>query len=83
MKLELLVLAIAPVVTIILWIYLKDKYDKEPVITLSKFFILGILEKMNFSDADKSWLIKECCFDDYEEVEDDNPIYKIYLEVFQ
>ena len=43
MKLELLVLAIAPVATIILWIYLKDKYDKEPVITLSKFFILGIL----------------------------------------
>ena len=48
-----------------------------------RFFILEILEKMNFSDADKSWLIKECCFDDYEEVEDDNPIYKIYLEVFQ
>lgn len=43
MELELLVLAIAPVATIILWIYLKDKYDKEPVITLSKFFILGIL----------------------------------------
>ena len=48
-----------------------------------RFFILEILEKMNFSDADKSWLIKECCFDDYEEVEDDNPIYKIYLEVFK
>ena len=27
MKLDLLILAIAPVVTIILWIYLKDKYD--------------------------------------------------------
>ena len=24
---------------------------------------------MNFSDADKSWLIKECCFDNSEEVE--------------
>ncbi|WP_296645493.1 hypothetical protein [Romboutsia sp. 13368] len=43
MKLELLVLAIAPIATIILWIYLKDKYDKEPIITLSKFFILGVL----------------------------------------
>ena len=28
MKLDLLILAIAPVATIILWIYLKDKYDK-------------------------------------------------------
>lgn len=43
MKLDLLVLAIAPVVTIILWIYLKDKYDKEPIRILGKFFILGIL----------------------------------------
>lgn len=43
MKLDLLILAIAPVVTIILWIYLKDKYDKEPIRILSKFFILGIL----------------------------------------
>ena len=43
MKLDLLVLAIAPVVTIILWIYLKDKYDKEPIRILSKFFIFGIL----------------------------------------
>ena len=48
-----------------------------------RFFILEILEKMNFSDADKSWLIKECCFDDYEEVEDDHTIYRIYLEVFK
>ena len=31
MKLDLLILAIAPVATIILWIYLKDKYDKEPI----------------------------------------------------
>ena len=43
MKLDLIVLAIAPVATIILWIYLKDKYDKEPIRILSKFFILGIL----------------------------------------
>lgn len=43
MKLDLLVLAIAPVATIILWIYLKDKYDKEPIHILGKFFILGIL----------------------------------------
>ena len=42
MKLDLIVLAIAPVATIILWIYLKDKYDKEPIRILTKFFILGI-----------------------------------------
>ena len=27
MRLELLILAIAPVITIVLWIYLKDKYE--------------------------------------------------------
>ena len=43
MKLELLILAIAPVITIVLWIYLKDKYDKEPIHILTKFFAFGIL----------------------------------------
>ncbi|MGL4911422.1 MAG: PrsW family intramembrane metalloprotease [Romboutsia sp.] len=42
MKFELLVLAIAPTIGIILWIYLKDKYDREPIIVLGKFFILGV-----------------------------------------
>ena len=46
MKLDLLVLAIAPVIAIILWIYLKDKYDKEPICILIKFFIFGILVSM-------------------------------------
>ncbi|MEG0843200.1 MAG: PrsW family glutamic-type intramembrane protease [Romboutsia sp.] len=43
MKYELLVLAIAPVVAFVFWIYLKDKYEKEPVWVLVKFFILGII----------------------------------------
>ena len=43
MKLELLILAIAPVITIVLWIYLKDKYDKEPIHILTKFFTFGVL----------------------------------------
>ncbi|HSQ88934.1 PrsW family intramembrane metalloprotease [Romboutsia sp.] len=43
MKLSLLVLAIAPIIACILWIYLKDRYDKEPIMILGKFFILGIL----------------------------------------
>jgi len=43
MKLELLILAIAPVITIVLWMYLKDKYDKEPIHILTKFFAFGIL----------------------------------------
>lgn len=51
--------------------------------TDAHFIILRILEKMNFSDADKSWLIKECCFDNSEEVDDDNPIYQIYLKAFK
>lgn len=43
MKLDLLVLAVAPVATIILWIYIKDKYDKEPINILGKFFIFGTI----------------------------------------
>lgn len=43
MRLELLILAIAPVITIVLWMYLKDKYDKEPVHILTKFFTFGVL----------------------------------------
>lgn len=42
MKFELLALAIAPTIGVILWIYLKDKYDKEPVMVLGKFFVLGV-----------------------------------------
>lgn len=42
MKLDLLILAIAPTIACILWIYLKDKYDKEPILTLGKFFAMGV-----------------------------------------
>lgn len=41
MKLNLLILSIAPTIAFIVWCYLKDKYDKEPIIVLCKFFILG------------------------------------------
>ncbi|MGL6105160.1 PrsW family intramembrane metalloprotease [Romboutsia sp.] len=43
MKLELIMLAIVPILGYILWIYLKDKYEKEPVMLLCKFFILGAI----------------------------------------
>ena len=43
MKLQLLLLAIAPGIAFGLWIYLKDKYDKEPLDLLFKVFILGCL----------------------------------------
>lgn len=42
MKFELLILAIAPTIGVMLWIYLKDKYDKEPVMVLGKFFVIGV-----------------------------------------
>lgn len=43
MRYSFLLLAIAPTIACILWIYLKDKYEKEPLKTLAKFFCLGIL----------------------------------------
>ncbi len=57
MKLDLLVLAVAPVATIILWIYLKDKYDKEPISILGKFFIFGVLISIVAIYLEE-WLIK-------------------------
>ncbi|AUC86500.1 PrsW family intramembrane metalloprotease [Polaribacter sp. ALD11] len=38
---SLLLLAIAPVTIIILYIYFKDKYEKEPIGILTKSFLLG------------------------------------------
>lgn len=38
---NLLLLAIAPVTIIILYIYFKDKFEKEPIAILSKSFLLG------------------------------------------
>lgn len=42
MRYHLLVLAIAPSVAFIMWVYMKDKYEKEPLRVLVKFFILGV-----------------------------------------
>lgn len=39
----LLALAVAPGLAIILFIYAKDKYNKEPLLTLGISFVLGIL----------------------------------------
>ncbi len=43
MKIELILLSICPILACILWIYIKDKYEKEPIFTLLKFYILGIV----------------------------------------
>ena len=42
MKLQLIILALSPIIACILWIYIKDKYDREPLIILLKFFLLGM-----------------------------------------
>lgn len=43
MKINLLVLAVLPIIIFICWICLRDKYEKEPPIKLVKYFILGII----------------------------------------
>lgn len=43
MKIYLLFLALFPVICFIVWIYYKDKYEKEPPEKLIKYFSLGIL----------------------------------------
>lgn len=43
MKIYILLMAIIPVSLFMLWIYFKDKYEKEPPLKLIKYFCLGIL----------------------------------------
>lgn len=43
MKIYILILAILPISFFIGWVYLKDKYEKEPPIKLIEYFLLGIL----------------------------------------
>ena len=40
-KMNLLLLAIAPITIVILYIYFKDKYEKEPIKILALSFLLG------------------------------------------
>ncbi|MGL5313552.1 MAG: PrsW family intramembrane metalloprotease [Peptostreptococcaceae bacterium] len=64
MKIELLILAIAPVVACLLWVYLKDKYEKEPIKILGKFFVLGIFVSV-LSIIIEEFLIKINIFTGY------------------
>lgn len=43
MKIYILVLAVLPISFFVGWIYLKDKYEKEPPFKLMEYFMLGIL----------------------------------------
>ena len=43
MKIYILILATLPVIFFMVWIYFKDKYEKEPPIKLLQYFALGIL----------------------------------------
>lgn len=57
MRIKIIILAIAPVIACLFWIYLKDKYDKEPIRILIKYFILGIITSM-FGIVLESYLMK-------------------------
>lgn len=43
MKILIIILAIIPIICFLSWIYTKDKYDKEPLMKLFKYFMLGII----------------------------------------
>ncbi|NRA94249.1 MAG: PrsW family intramembrane metalloprotease [Psychroserpens sp.] len=45
---SLLLFAIAPVIVIILYIYLQDKYEKEPFVLLVRCFLLGAFFSIAF-----------------------------------
>lgn len=43
MRIDLLIISISPSIAFLIWIYLKDKYEKEPIKYLINLFILGTL----------------------------------------
>ncbi|MGL5754298.1 MAG: PrsW family intramembrane metalloprotease [Paraclostridium sp.] len=43
MKVDLLIISIAPSLTFLIWAYIKDKYEKEPIRFLGKLFFIGTL----------------------------------------
>ncbi|RDY26069.1 protease PrsW [Romboutsia weinsteinii] len=64
MKIEILVLALAPIIACSLWLYIKDKYEKEPIRLLIKYFLIGAL--MSFIGIGlEEFLVKINIFDGY------------------
>lgn len=43
MSINLLIISIAPSIAFLIWIYLKDKYEREPIKILLKLFFIGAL----------------------------------------
>lgn len=43
MKIISLIVALLPVLLFLIWIYKKDKYNKEPIKDLVKFYIIGVM----------------------------------------
>lgn len=43
MKLNLLIISLAPTLALLMWIYIKDKYDREPIKVLIRLFFIGTL----------------------------------------
>lgn len=67
MKIELILLAIAPILVYILWAYLKDEYEKEPIMILSKFFMLGAITSILGIVVEET-LIKINVFDNFSHI---------------
>lgn len=42
MRFDLLILSLFPVIIFLIWINIKDKYNKEPLKNILKYFVLGI-----------------------------------------
>ncbi len=43
MKIYILILAILPIIFYVCLVYFKDKYEKEPILKLLKYFLFGVL----------------------------------------
>ncbi len=43
MKIISIIVALIPIFIFLVWIYKKDKYDKEPIRNIVKFYVMGIL----------------------------------------
>lgn len=59
MSFKLILLAIFPIISWVIWIYLKDKYEKEPLKSLLKFYILGVMSSF------LAIFVENILYDDY------------------
>ncbi|WP_461532317.1 PrsW family intramembrane metalloprotease [Sinomicrobium sp.] len=73
---DLILAALAPIVAIVLYIYIKDKYEKEPIGLLLRCFLLGAIASVIIT------LLLSRIFDFLLPLPDNNSVIQMFLKAF-